>query len=243
MEPYIKKIEKGIKQNAVIVMGCECEIDYSGRAESHLPMGERLIVIKSDNTLIVHQPEGNAPVNYMKPDTKHSVVFENGDYYLKSKNQALKEYLDVKIKNILFVNSSQLRDGQKIQLAGSEKDMSEMIYNNPLLIGEDFKPLSMEEHTKYGFIDVFGHDSKNNLVIVECKRYIGDLNAVQQLRRYVEKIKKLRGIENVRGILACPKMSPNAEQMLHDWGFEFVSITPPKYRERFDKKQQTLEGF
>ena len=222
MDEKITKIKEAIKKNQVIVIGCKCEIDYSGRAESHLSMGERLILIKADHALLVHQPEGNAPVNYMKPETKHSVTLENGQIHLQSRNQTLKEYLDIKINKILFVNSSELKDGQKIQLAGSEKDMSEMIYNNPSLISKDFKPVSMEEHTKYGFIDVFGHDSKNNLVIVECKRYIGDFNAVQQLRRYVEKIKSLRGVENVRGILACPKMTPNADKMLQDFGFEFV---------------------
>ena len=118
-----------------------------------------------------------------------------------------------------------------------------MLYNNPEMIEEGFRPLSMEEHTKYGFIDVFGYDKENVLTVIECKRYSGDLKAVSQLRRYVEKIKSAKGIENVRGVLACPKMSDNALKMLTDFGFEFKSVKPPKYLEKFDKKQRSLGHF
>jgi RecB family endonuclease NucS len=243
MDSYAVQIRDAIKRNETIVVGCECEVEYSGRAEAFLPMGERLIIIKADNTLLVHQPEGNAPINYMKPDSKHSVSVEDGFLYLRSQNLPLKEYLDIKMKKVHFVNSHALKDGHKIQILGTEKDMSEMIYNNPEMISKEFKPLSMEEHTKYGFIDVFGYDKEKNLVIVECKRYNADLSAVTQLRRYVEKMKKLKGTDNVKGIIAAPKISSNAEQMAKDWGFSFVSVNPPKYKERYNKDQKTLGHF
>lgn len=243
MNSYAEQIKKAIQKNETIVIGCECEVEYSGRAEAFLPLGERLIVIKADNTLLVHQPEGNAPVNYMKPESKHSTVVEDGVLLLQSRNLFLKEYLDVKMTKIHFVNSHKLKDGQKIQIIGTEKDMSEMLYNNPSLISTDFKPLSMEEHTKYGFIDVFGHDSSGNLVIVECKRYCADLSAVTQLRRYVEKMKKVKGKETVRGVIAAPKITPNALKMAEDWGFSFKAVEPPKYKEKYNKDQKTLGGY
>ncbi|MBW2997851.1 endonuclease NucS [Candidatus Woesearchaeota archaeon] len=243
MDSHAVKIRDAIRRNETIVIGCECDVEYSGRAEAYLPIGERLIVIKADNTLLVHQPEGNAPINYMKPDAKHSVKVEDGKLYLQSQNLKMKEYLDIRMSKVHFVASHQLKDGQKIQIIGTEKDMSEMIYNNPTLVSPDFKPLSMEEHTKYGFIDVFGYDKDNNLVIVECKRYCADLSAVTQLRRYVEKMKKLKGTKNVRGIIAAPKITGNAEQMAEDWGFSFIAVEPPKYKERYNKDQKTLEHF
>ena len=52
-----------------------------------------------------------------------------------------------------------------------------------------------------------------------------------------------KGISKVRGILAAPKITSNAEKMLIDWGFEFKSIKPPKYLEEFDKKQSKLDNF
>ena len=120
-----------------------------------------------------------------------------------------------------------------------------MIKANPELVSKDFKPLSREEHTKFGFIDVFGHDKKGNLVIVECKRYTASLHCVTQLRRYVEKIKELKGLKasQVKGILASPKISSNAKEMLEKWKFKWVQVHPPKRLERFSKDQKKLGNW
>ena len=67
--------------------------------------------------------------------------------------------------------------------------------------------------------------------------------AVTQLRRYVERLKKTKGIEQVRGIIAAPKITANAQKMLEDWGFSFVTIHPPNYLERYDRDQTKLDGF
>ncbi|MFC1752604.1 endonuclease NucS, partial [Thermoproteota archaeon] len=243
MDSKIEYINYALKNGETVVFSADCEVAYSGRAEAFLPAGERLVIIKNDKTLLIHQPEGNAPVNYMKPGATHKMLKTDEGVFLKSQNLALKEFLDVKINKIHFVNSHAMQDGQKLQLAGSEKDMAEMLYKNPSMIEEGFVPVAMEEQTKYGFIDVLGNDASGNLVVVECKRYSADLNAVQQLRRYVEKIKESKGIDNVRGILAAPKITGNSEQMLLDWGFKFVSVEPPKYFEKYNADQKTLSGF
>ncbi|HLF54368.1 MAG TPA: endonuclease NucS [Candidatus Nanoarchaeia archaeon] len=242
-EDYCILLNDALARNETIVFSCNCTIRYSGRAESYLDKGDRLVMIKSDNALLVHQPSGNAPINYMKPNTSHSLKLENGKLVLRSQNLILKEKMEINIDKIHFFNSHKLEDGQAITIAGTEDDMSNMIYNNPELIEEGFKPVSQEEQTKYGFIDVLGVDKNGVLTVIECKRYNAELSAVTQLRRYVEKIMVSKGITKVRGILAAPKITENAEKMLKDWGFDFKSIKPPKYLEEYDKKQSRLDNF
>lgn len=232
-----------LKRNETIVLGCNCKINYSGRAESFLDIGDRIIIIKSDNTLLVHQPKGNNPINYMKPNTFHNLIFENKKLFLKSNNLPLKESMRIEIKKVYFFNAHKLEDGQNILISGTEEDMSNMIYNNPSIVEEGLKPVSREEQTKYGFIDVLCTDKNKVLTVIECKRYNADLGAVTQLRRYVEKVKASKGINKVRGILAAPRISNNALQMLKDWGFKFVKVKPPKQYENFDKQQKTLTNF
>lgn len=239
-------VEKAVASNETISFFCKCKIKYSGRAEAELEEGERLIIIKSDNSILVHQPQGSSPVNYMKNES--SVIFdenEKGVLVLNSYNPKFKDYLDIEILKVYSFQSKKLEDGKKLVLIGSEKDMSDMIKETPEVISKDFKPLSREEHTKFGFIDVFGHDKKGNLVIIECKRYSAGLSAVQQLRRYVEKIIELKGIkeENVKGIIAAPEIAPNAKEMLEKWGFSFCIVNPPKRLERFNKDQKSLGDF
>ncbi len=223
-----------------LVVACRCQVLYSGRAESFLPDGDRIIIIKSDKTLIVHQPSGHTAVNYMKPGGTHDLIRSEHKVILKSRNEG--EFLDVTISRIHFFNSHPLEDGASLQLSGTEKDMSDMIFANPKLISPYFKPLSREEHTKVGFIDVMGYEG-GVLTVVECKRNAADPKAVDQLRRYVEDIKKVKGVEKVQGVLACPSMSPKAERMLADLGFGFVSLRPPKYMEKKEKAQMRLDGF
>jgi RecB family endonuclease NucS len=243
MEEYVSRIEEAIARNQSIVILCNCAVRYSGRAESLLPDGDRIIIIKSDNTVLVHQPAGNNPVNYMKPATSIKATVEENKLVLHSHNPLLKEYMDIAISKIYSLDSRRLEDPASIVVNGTERDMADMLYKNPGLIEDGFKPMSMEEHTKYGFIDLFGYDKNNLLTVVECKRYAGDLKAVDQLRRYVEKVKASKGLERVRGVLACPSISPNAERMLRDFGFSFVKVNPPKYLEKFGKSQRSLAHF
>ncbi len=243
MEIDVASFNAAISNGRSLLLSCNCSVAYSGRAESFLADGDRIIIIKPDKTLLVHQPTGSSPINYMKEGSSHKLFRKGGSFILKSSNLLFKEYMRVEIKNIYSLQLLDLSDSEKIQLAGSERDMSDMIYSNPALISPDFKPLSREEHTKYGFIDVFGYDSSSALVVVECKRYSADFTAVDQLLRYMKKIRQLKGVEKVKGIIAAPKISPNALKMLHDHGCDFRSINPPKYLEKYDSQQKKLDSF
>ena len=237
MKKGLDTLKEAVSSKKSIVLFANCSVEYNGRAQSHLDKGDRIIVIKSDNTILVHQPEGNNPVNYMKQDTQFSI---EGDI-LHAYNS--KEYIDIEFYEIYSAMIRELKDPSKLELHGSEKHMSDMIYDNPEVIEKGFKPLNREEHTKYGFIDVFGYDSKGKLAVIECKRYTATLDAVTQLRRYVEKIESMKGIKGVRGIIAAPGISPNAKQMLADYGYEYRQVEPPKHYEKHRKDQSSLDSF
>jgi RecB family endonuclease NucS len=179
----------------------------------------------------------------MKPATAVRPAMEDNRLVIHSHNTMLRDYMDVIIDKVYFFNSHKLEDGASIVVSGTEADMAEMLYKNPDLVEKGFKPVSMEEQTKYGFIDVFGYDKENILTVVECKRQIADLKAVDQLRRYVEKVRASKGIDRVRGILAAPNISLNGLKMLQDFGFSFVSVKPPRYLERHGKSQTSLNHF
>lgn len=242
---YATLIDDSLKRRETLVFACRCSLRYSGRAESHLPEGDRLVIIKKDRAILVHQPQGSNPINYMKSGASHTVTMASagGKIILQSTDSTNKEKLVAEISRFHFFNSHKLDDAETIRIAGTEEDMSDMLYDNPEMIEPGFHPASREEQTAYGYIDVFGTDKDGTLTVVECKRYCADLSAVTQLRRYVEKVMVSKGITKVRGILAAPKITDNAKAMLEDWGFSFISVRPPNYLEEHTKKQATLEGF
>ncbi|PIN67969.1 endonuclease NucS, partial [Candidatus Woesearchaeota archaeon CG11_big_fil_rev_8_21_14_0_20_57_5] len=233
----IVKVTEALASAQTIIFSASCQIRYSGRAESYLPLGDRIILIKPDGTLLVHQPTGSNPVNYMKAGTVHDVHKDEG-VMLRSSNIPAKEFMDIEILYFHFVQTASLQDSAKLQLQGTEKDMADMIMKTPEVIEEGFRPLSQEEQTKFGFIDVLGKDKDGNLVVVECKRYGADFSAVSQLARYVERIKASKGVGNVRGILASPRISDSAKAMLQERGFSWVMVVPPMYMERFSASQR-----
>lgn len=241
----LQDIKNGLSKGELITLFCECSVSYSGRAESELETGERLVVIKQDRSVMVHQPTGSTPINYMKPDSSVSPSIVDDELVIDTRNLSDKDYLSIHISKVYSLVKRRLHDGASLELVGTEKDMSNMIRENPGEIGEWFTAVSREEHTEFGFIDVYGHDEEGNLVIVECKRYTAGVSAVQQLRRYVEKVASLKGIgpSKVRGVLAAPSLARNAEGMIEEWGYEFVHVSPPKRHRKFKKSQRSLDDF
>src|SRR3954464_10571249 len=53
-----------------------CEVTYTGRLTAHLPESTRLLIFKSDGSVLVHADAGGyKPLNWMTPPT----VFEEED--------------------------------------------------------------------------------------------------------------------------------------------------------------------
>jgi hypothetical protein len=243
LKKVFNDLNKSISKKYISVLFCNCEVEYKGRAKSFLAEGDRMVIIKHDYTLLVHRPDGRSPVNWMPQESNIILELENNVLTIIASSIKPVEEMRINIYEVYSLTSAPLVDTEQLKLVGTEKDMSDMIYENPELISSDFQPLNREEQTTYGFLDVFGHDGKGNFVIVECKRYTAGLDAVTQLRRYVEKVKKSKGVDNVKGILAAPNISKNALRMLRDWGFDYKIVNPPNKFPNGSDKQKSIEEF
>jgi len=243
LETINSQISTDVNSKKAITIFCNCKVEYRGRAVSDLTWGQRIIFIKPDKTVFVHQPSGRNPVNWM-PE-KSVIIIKNFEDNILINVESVnpRELMSIEIDTILVYSSSELIDGKKLESVGSEADMAKMIYEQPHLISKDFIPASMEEQTKYGFIDVLGKNSKNELIVIECKRYKAGLDAVQQLRRYVERLKKEGVTLPIRGIIAAPNITTNAHKMLIDWNFKFIEVHPPMHLARDKQIQETLSEF
>ncbi|MEO6201186.1 MAG: endonuclease, partial [Cryobacterium sp.] len=46
----------------------KCSVDYAGRLSAHLPLATRLLMLKSDGSVLVHSDGGSyKPLNWMSP--------------------------------------------------------------------------------------------------------------------------------------------------------------------------------
>ncbi len=241
LSEFASQVEQGLAQSHMVIAFVKCQVRYNGRVQSILDEGDRVLMIKPDKTLLVHQPTKHVPVNYMKADTQHALVVDDGEVIVSSMHVKNKEIMKVHVTKVYHMHSGKLHDPEGISVQGTESDMSQFIIDNPTVISESFIPVGREEQTKYGFIDVVGHED-GVLVVIECKRYTADLSAVTQLRRYVERVMASKGISEVKAVLAAPRITPQAHAMLQDWGYSFKKVIPPHTNNiRHDARQKKLK--
>lgn len=229
----------------VTVFG-RCIVDYDGRASSELGPGERHVMVKPDGTTLVHSLEGQQPVNWMPPpadvsvDTSgprpvdrqppgytEEVSVEGGCLRLRSERTTPSEELLVEFESVGHAAAFDARDDGAFALSGTEADLRERILEDPGLVEPGFTPLATERDTAAGAVDVFGEDERGRTVVLELKRRRVGPDAVGQLTRYVDALRReLHADTEVRGILVAPSVTDRARRLLAEQGLEFVALGP-----------------
>ena len=232
-------INEGLSKRAVITIMASCRVYYDGRAVSRLELGDRIIMIKSDGSFIIHQDRNLEPVNWQPPKTKVAADIHQGMVKIKGVRRNPHETLEVEILNTHLASYFIGEDSESLELAGYEADMGDLIFKDPEVIEKGFRPTSREYHTPQGFIDILGKDHQGNITILELKSRKAGTNAVKQLRRYVDCFSDHK--EKVRGVLVAPSITDDARELLEEQNMEFKALEPP--RELGKDKVVTLESF
>jgi len=238
-------LSKAIADSRFFTIVGRCTVDYRGRAESMLGEGERMLMVKEDRSVTVHKKDRHAPVNYQTAGCDILVSEEDEGISLTSRKPG--ESLTARFSDIKFIGVFPMEDKEDLSLVGTEKDLSNLLRAEPELIEEGLVPLELEKSVRTGGIDIYAKDRSGNLVVVELKRRIAGLDAVTQLKRYTQEIKRLKK-EKVRGILCAPGLTPNAREMLASEGLEFITLDPSiehleKGRLKLIKSQKRIDQF
>ena len=239
-EEAAETLLEAMSAGRTIFLVCCCEIDYSGRARSYLGPGERMIILKEDGTVIIHQKAGRNPVNWMPPKTRSQFRVESGKLVLACTKQRERESMRVVVSEVKGIETFHLEDYERIELKGTEKDFVRELISDPSLIEKGFRLTKNERVTVAGSIDISGVDSEGNPVVVEVKRSRAGPQEVIQLQRYVENLRR-KTDEKVRGILVSPSTSSKARRLLVEYGLEHRRIHPLRLKRR--RRQSDLSGF
>ncbi len=210
-------------RSMVILLG-ECRVAYQGRAKSFLDYGERLVIIKKDGSVLVHQDEKREPVNWQPSGTRATYHLADGLFVVRAQRLKSREYMRVDFRRIDLLAAKEFADNAVLQLAGMEGDIVEMIMENPETVEEGLRVLKKERRTSSGSIDLFCRDRDNTPVILEVKRSTPGISAVYQIESYVSDFKRKNPGCNIRAILVAPKISLMVKNVLKDKGFEHREI-------------------
>ena len=220
-----KLIEKAFAQRKTLIVAGSCHVSYVGRASSVLELGERILMIKSDGSLLVHRPVGYEPVNWQPAGSIFHVQIKDDALEVHGVKQKPRESVKVIFKNVLLASALSLDDSGDFLLHASEDDMHRAILLKPDLLEEGFKPISWEKKVEPGFVDIYGEDKNGKLVIVEVKRKTASKEAALQLAKYIEPIKSKVNRE-VRAVLAAPSLGKDVQRLLVTLGLEYKALDP-----------------
>jgi RecB family endonuclease NucS len=198
-----------------------CSVDYSGRLSARLPEALRLIMLKGDGSVLVHADTGGyKPLNWMTPPT---VVEEEGDRIVVRKLKA-EDRLDIVLHEVLSdVTHAMDADAAQLEKDGVEAHLQELLADAPVWCGEGFRLVRREWPTDIGPVDLMCRDDEDGWVAVEIKR-VGTIEAVEQLSRYLERIRLDPAMADCRGVLAAQVVKPQARVLAEARGLDWVEV-------------------
>jgi RecB family endonuclease NucS len=210
------------------LMIAHCSIDYSGRLETHLAQATRLLMFKADGTFMVWSDHGSQsvkPLNWMTPPTAIEEI--DGERIIVRKYAgANEERLEIELHEVLSdVTHEMSSPDADVPLAkdGVEAHLQEALAAAPGWCGEGFRLVRREWPTDIGPVDLMCRDDEDRWVAVEIKRIAG-IDAVEQLSRYLERIRRDPAFADCRGVLAAQLIKPQARVLAGAREIECVEV-------------------
>ena len=197
-----------------------CEVRYTGRLEALLPEALRLIMIKADGSVMVHADHGSyKPSNWMTPPC----VIKEDDDGIVVRKLAGEDRLDIRIAEVISDVSHDMGEAAALEKDGVEAHLQELLAEQPHWCGEGFRLVRREWATDIGPVDLMCRDEENCWIAVEIKR-VGTIDAVEQLTRYLERIRIDPAMASCRGVLAAQAIKPQARVLAESRGIVCVEV-------------------
>ncbi|HEX5798971.1 MAG TPA: endonuclease NucS [Gaiellaceae bacterium] len=199
-----------------------CEVTYSGRLDAFLPEAVRLLLLKSDGSVLVHADSGGyKPLNWMTPPT----VIEEDDALLVVRKRAgrTEDRLEIRIAEVLSDLDVPMDEVAGLEKDGVERHLQEALAAAPGRLEDELRLDRREWMTEIGPVDLMCRDCDDGWVAVEIKR-VGTIEAVEQLTRYLGFIRADPAKERCRGILAAQSFKPQAVTLAESRGIACVEV-------------------
>ncbi len=208
-----------------------CSVDYAGRLSAHLPLATRLLIHKSDGSLLVHADAlSYKPLNWMSPpctlvidepddDRREAGVLE----LWRVTHAKTADLLVVSIHEVLHDSAHELGQDPGLQKDGVEAHLQKLLAEHIELLGEGFSLVRREYMTAIGPVDILARDASGASVAVEIKRR-GGIDGVEQLTRYLDLMNRDPLLAPVAGIFAAQEITPQARTLAEDRGIRCLLL-------------------
>jgi RecB family endonuclease NucS len=196
-----------------------CRVDYDGRLAAHLPSAVRLVMVKADGCVAVHADGGAyKPLNWM--NAPNTVIEEPGRWTVVNPKD---ERLVITFEEVLAEYAHHFGTDPGLQKDGVEAQLQELLAGAPHAIEAGLILVRREYPTAIGPVDLLCRDPNGVTVAIEVKRR-GEIDGVEQLARYVERLELDGTLRPVRGVFVAQVIKPQARVLAHSRGFTCVEV-------------------
>jgi hypothetical protein len=133
------------------------------------------------------------------------------------------ERLEIVIAEVLTDVEHELDVSATLEKEGVERELQELLADAPHWCGEGFRLVRREWPTDIGPVDLMCRDLEDEWVAVEIKR-IATLDSVEQLTRYLERIRVDPAMASCRGVLVAKHIKPQARVLAESRGLACVEV-------------------
>ncbi|CAB0505157.1 endonuclease NucS [Corynebacterium diphtheriae] len=206
-----------------------CSVDYIGRLEAHLPMADRLLMVKADGSVSIHADDrAYKPLNWMTPpctltETTHEESETGESIPLWIVENKKGEQLRITIEALHSDMYYDLGEDPGLQKDGVEAHLQELLAEHIETLGDGYSLVRREYPTPIGPVDILCRDDKGGSVAVEIKRR-GGIDGVEQLSRYLELLNRDDLLAPVAGVFAAQYIKPQARTLAEDRGIRCVTL-------------------
>ncbi|HZM66912.1 MAG TPA: endonuclease NucS [Nakamurella sp.] len=196
-----------------------CSVDYVGRLTAHLPSAVRVLMVKSDNSVLVHSDGGSyKPLNWMSPPCW--MVEEPGRWVVQNKAG---ERLLITVEEVLHDSQHDLGVDPGLVKDGVEAHLQVLLAEHVATLGDGWSLVRREYPTPIGPVDLMCRDASGACVAVEIKRR-GEIDGVEQLTRYLELLNRDPLLAPVSGVFAAQQIKLQARTLARDRGIRCVVL-------------------
>jgi RecB family endonuclease NucS len=208
-----------IPSTLVRLVIARCSVDYVGRLSAHLPEATRLIMVKADGCVAIHSDGGAyKPMNWMNAPNR--LVEGDGEWIVTNPKG---ERLTIKMVEVLSDVSEELGADPGLQKDGVEAHLQELLAASPHAIEIGLTLVRREYPTAIGPVDLVCRDGTGQVVAIEVKRR-GEIDGVEQLVRYIERLRLDSSLGEIRGVFVAQQVKPQARVLAESRGLRWVEV-------------------
>jgi endonuclease len=203
----------------VRVVIARCSVDYDGRLSAHLPEAMRLIMVKADGCVAVHADGGAyKPLNWMNAPNRLEMLV---DRWVVTNPKG--ERLTITLHEVVSDSMHELGSDPGLRKDGVEAHLQELLAATPSAIEAGMTLVRREYPTAIGPVDIVCRDAVGRVVAVEVKRR-GEIDGVEQLGRYIERLQLDSTLGDVRGMFVAQVVKPQARVLAEARGYRWVEV-------------------